>query len=146
MTDFVVRDATVLATEPGALLVRMDEDAEECGGCGTCAVKALCRGRDGAHFDMRVPVSGERNEKAGDRVRVAYRGANPAVASLVMFLPALVGVVFGGFLTKALLGGGDGIFLLGAFGGLALGFGATFLLARRTSLRPEARLAEAGER
>lgn len=145
MTDFTISEATVLAREADALVVRMDREEADCGGCGTCAVKALCRGRDGAHFDVRVPVSPDVRAGPGDRVRVAYRGANAAVASLVMFLPALLGVIFGGFAANALVGEGDGVFLLGAAAGFALGVGATFLLARLASLRPEARLVRPGE-
>lgn len=143
MADFVERGATVLASEPGELLVRVDQEEADCGGCACCAVRGLCRGRDAGHFDVRVAVPDGRADKPGDRVTVAYRGANPAVASLVMFLPSLIGVVFGGFVANAVFKPGDSIFLLGALAGLAIGVGLTFLLARMPSLRPEVRLAEA---
>lgn len=145
MTDFEIRDATVLEREPGGLLVRVDDNITECGGCGSCVVKSLCRGRDGAHFDVRVPVPEGRADKIGDRIRIAYRGANPAIASIVMFLPALVGVLSGGFIANAVFGEADYILLLGAFAGLLLGFGATYALARVSPLRPEVRLVDSGE-
>lgn len=148
MSDFTIREATVLSVAGDGMLVRVDdEDAADCGGCRSCAMKSLCRGRDDGHLDLLVPrTGGEGEHSAGDRVRVAYRGANPAVASLIMFLPALAGVMFGGFVANAAFGGGDGVFLAGALGGIAMGIGATFVLARSlSSLRPEIRLAGPGD-
>lgn len=148
MADFTVREATVLSVAGDGLLVRVDdEDAADHSGCRSCAMKSLCRGRDDGHLELFVSRSGGEGEYlAGDRVRVAYRGANPAVASLIMFLPALAGVMFGGFVANAAFGGGDGVFLAGALGGAALGVGATFVLSRSlSSLRPEIRLAAKGD-
>lgn len=149
MPDYVVKSATVLAVESAGLTVSAEsDDAAECDGCSSCAVKTLCRGRDAGRMELTVPVAAGRLDEyaPGEKVWVAYRGANPAVASLVMFLPGLLGVVFGGFVANALIAVGDGVFLAGALGGLGFGVAMTFLLARTVpALRAEAVLSEAPE-
>lgn len=142
MREEIVQEAVVLSVAPDRIMVRVDRKDEDCGGCRACALKSLCRGKEADHMDLPVPVDAETPELApGETVRIAYRAANRAVAALVMFLPALLGVFFGGFAANALAGEGDGIFLLGCFSGLALGVLFTFVAARSSgALKPEIRL------
>lgn len=139
MDDFTVRDGTVLSVQPDAILVRIDKE-EDCGGCRSCAVRALCQGRDGGHLDIPLsPVPGV-TAVPGERVRVEYRGANPAVAALIMFVPALIGLFAGGLIGNRYGEGSDGILLLGCLVGLVLGLVVSIVLSKARSLRPEARL------
>ena len=144
MSEYAIRDATVLAVDSCGALVTVDPETEaDCGGCSSCAMKSLCRGQDAGRLDVRIPVADGGQLRPGERIRVAYRGANPAVAALILFLPGLLGVVFGGFAANALAGGGDGVFLTGALTGLAVGTGITYAVSRSVaSLRPDAKLSE----
>lgn len=133
---------TVIRVESGRLLVRVDRDDADCGGCRSCAVKALCRGRDSGHMDLPVSFAGAAPAAVGDRVRVAYRSANAAVASLVMFLPSLAGLFFGGFAWQRLAGRTDRNFLLGCLAGFVLGLTVSFAASRKVvRLRLDVKLA-----
>ena len=129
--DAKIREGTVLAVEPGRLIVRVDrEDDEECGGCVRCPMRGLCRGRDSGHLDIPVPIASDKTRRVGDRVRVAYREVNPAIASAVLFLPSLTGLFLGGFLAHYFWSGGDGAFLAGCGAGLLAGMAATIAAGR----------------
>lgn len=139
MEEYIVREGTVLSVDPASVVVRIDKE-EECGGCRSCAVRSVCHGRESSHIDISVqPLDGVDNSP-GERVRIAYRGANPAVASIIMFVPSLVGLFLGGFAANRIWGESDGLFLAGCFGGLIVGLGLTLALSRIHSLRPVARL------
>lgn len=142
MSEEKIRRGTVIAVEPNRLVVRVErEEEEDCGGCRSCAMKSLCRGRTDGHLDLPVAIPEGMAKSRGDRVTVAYRETNAAVASLLMFLPALLGLFFGGFAANAVFGAGDGIFLAGALGGLAAGLAVTFVVGRvSTALGPVVRL------
>lgn len=139
MDDYTIREGTVLDVQPDKVMVRIDKE-EDCGGCRSCAVRALCQGRDTGHLDLPLrPVDGVAAVPGG-RVRVAYRGANPAVAAVIMFVPALIGLFLGGFIGNRFWSGSDGILLAGCLLGLGLGVAATYGISQLRSLRPEARL------
>lgn len=142
--EYEVQTGSVLRVEPGRLIVRVERDDSECGGCRSCAVKSLCRGRDDGHMDLPVLFgSGEPPAREGEAVRIAYRAANPAIASIIMFVPALAGLFFGGFVGQWVLGEGDGNFLIGCLVGLVAGLGVSYVLARGVAgLRPDVRLLE----
>lgn len=142
MREETIQDAVVLSVEPDRIMVRIDKEAEECDGCHTCALKSMCRGKRDEHLELPVPLeTGASRPGPGETVRIAYRAANAATAALAMFLPSLLGLFFGGFAASRLFGEGDGVFLLGCFGGLALGLAVSVVLARKsTALRPEIRL------
>lgn len=146
MGESVIRRATILADGPGGLLVRVErEGGEDCGGCRSCALKKLCQGRDGQHLDLVVSAAGGSGRAPGETVRVAYREPNAAVAAVVMFVPALAGLLLGGVLAHRFFPG-DAALLAGCGIGLAAGFAVTFILARLLpGLGPSARLADANE-
>ncbi len=135
-----VRDGIVIDAPTGGIVVRVDKNDEECGGCGSCAMKGLCHGRDAGHLDLFVPLSGLSDApapKKGARVRIAYRPANAALAALVMFVPPLCGLLAGG-LAGWRLAGGDAVLVLGCGAGLAVGTVASVVLARVCpSLKPK---------
>ncbi len=144
MDDYTIQDGTILTVEPGRAVVRIERE-DDCEGCHTCALKALCRGRESKHMDLPVdtgPDSGAAVAMSpGDQVKVAYRGANQAVAAVLLFLPGLLGLFFGGFLANRWWGGEDMTFLAGCLGGLAAGVLFTFIVARTSrSLRPDVRI------
>lgn len=140
MDEYEIRDGSVLSVDGSEAVVRVDRE-EECGGCSSCAVKALCRGRDVGHLDVPVPLSGGARPAVGDRVRIAYHGSNPAVAAAIMFLPPLVGLFLGGYLANHFRSGSDGYLLLGCLLGIVAGLAGTFLLSRLVrGMRPEAKL------
>lgn len=143
MEEYTVRGGAVLRAEGNRLVVGMDrmDGGEDCGGCGSCALKSLCRGRDVGRMELEVAVEpGTPIPAVGERVRVAYRGADPAAASLVMFAPALIGLFAGGFAAN-LVSEGDAVYLAGAGMGFLLGLAATFAAVRwLPSLRSEAHL------
>ncbi|MCC8166700.1 MAG: SoxR reducing system RseC family protein [Planctomycetes bacterium] len=145
MDDYTIQDGTVLTVEPGRAVVRVERGGDDCDGCHTCALKALCRGRESKTMDL--PVDTNRDGTAagpmapGDQVKVAYRGANQAVAAVILFLPGLIGLFFGGFAANRWWGGEDMTFLAGCLGGLAAGMLFTFIVARTSrSLRPDVRI------
>lgn len=142
MEDFTVREGTVVAIERDMAVVRIERE-EDCGGCRSCAMKALCRGRDTGHMDLVASLAGGAAPSPGTRVQVAYRETNPALAALVMFVPSLLGLFFGGFAANRLWHASDGIFLAGCLVGLLAGLAATFVLYRLSSaLKPAARLVD----
>lgn len=146
MTDYDVREGSVLSVDGSEALVRVDRE-EDCGGCGSCAVKALCRGRDAGHLDVSVAVPDAEPPAVGERVLIRYRGANPAIASIIMFLPPLANLFLGGYVASRFRSGSDGALLLGCLLGLAAGLVETFLLSRFVpGLRPEAALARRDSR
>ena len=139
MSDYYsVESGTVIRVDGGELVVRIDRSGEDCGGCRSCAMKALCRGRDDGHMDLPVASDGAEHS-VGDLVKVAYRVANPAVAAGIMFLPSLAGLFLGGFIGHGLQRG-DMYFLAGCFIGLAAGVGVSCLLGRLKPLKPKTRL------
>lgn len=143
MREETIQDAVVLSVEPERIMVRIDKSNEDCGGCRACALKILCRGKnDTNHLDLPVPVdAASPHPQPGQTVQVAYRAANAAVAAFIMFLPALLGLFFGGFIANRLAGEGDGIFVLGCLAGVVLGLAVTFVVSRAsTALRPDIRL------
>lgn len=138
--DYEVKTGTVASVEPGRLLVRIERD-EDCGGCRSCAVKALCGGRGTGHMELPVKFTGDAPAKTGDNVRIAYRAANAGVASIVMFLPALAGLLLGGMAGNRLAPGSDGTLLLGCLAGVVLGVAVSFLLSKTVaSLKPDVKL------
>lgn len=143
MDDFTTRPGTVVAVEPGKIVVRLEKEAEEgCEGCRSCAMKGLCRGREEGHMDLPVPVGDSSTFQPGAQVSLSYRMPNQAVAAVAMFLPALIGLLLGGLAAVRWTGGGDALLLLFCLGGLACGVGVTFLIARfGASMRPDVRLA-----
>lgn len=147
MDDAEIKKGIVAAIEPGGLVVRFDNE-EECGGCRSCAVKSLCRGRDSGQ--MELPLSLEREIASGyaigDRIAIRYRAANPAVTAVILFLPTLLGLSFGGFIANVLFQGGDGVFLAGTAVGIAIGLAVTLAAYHAfPSLKPEIRLANSVE-
>lgn len=145
MTGCNEREGVIVSVEPGKLLVRLDpEDAGESEGCKCCAMRGMCRGRTSRGMDVKVPVTEADPRRPGERVRLSYHAANPALAAAIMFVPALVGLLFGGFVANWLLGEGDFVFLAGAGGGLVLGVLLTLIASRSiASLGPEVALADA---
>lgn len=140
MQEETVQDAVVLSVDKNRVMVRMAKE-EDCGDCHSCALKNLCH-KESDHLDLPVRLGeGIAPPQPGETVRVGYRAANAAVAALIMFLPALVGLFFGGFVVNRYWGDGDGLFLIGCFAGLALGLAVTFAVSRlSTALRPDIRL------
>lgn len=139
--DYTVRKGTVLLAGSGGLVVRVERGADEaCGGCRACALRIVCKGGETNRMDISVPAPPGRVYTPGDEVRVAYRGANAAVAAAVMFLPPLAGLSAGGLLAN---GRGDAALLLGCLAGLAAGVGLSWLLSRHArALRPDVRVLE----
>ncbi len=140
MREETVQDAVVLSVDANRVMVRMAKE-EDCGGCHSCALSKLCH-KESDHLDLPVELGiGVQPPRPGETVRVAYRAANAAVAALIMFLPALVGLCFGGFAVNRIWGEGDGLFLAGCLAGLVLGLAVTFAVSRlSTALRPDVRL------
>lgn len=142
--DYVLTTGRVVSVRDGEVVVRVERNEEDCGGCRSCAVKGLCRGRDTGHMDLRVDSVGAPLPGVGDKVGVAYRSTNAALAALAMFLPALLGLLFGGLVGYRLADGGDAVFLVGCVVGFAAGLAVSWLLTRSvSSLRPHARLVDA---
>ncbi len=149
--EYALRDGTVIDVLPGRIVVRVDRNDEECGGCGSCPMKGLCHGRDAGHLDLSVAVpEGGSGPGAplptlpgkGDRVRIAYCPANAALAALAMFAPALCGLLAGGLAGWRLGNGSDAVLLLGCGFGLAAGVAVSWVLARVSpSLKPKTKLA-----
>lgn len=137
--DYTVREGTVLLADNDRLVVRVERETEEgCDGCRACAMKSLCKGRETGRMDLPVTAPPGKTYRPGDRVTLAYRQANAAVAALIMFAPALVGLLLGGWAAN---GRGDGVLLLGCLAGLAAGLGATWLVSRTARvLRPDVRV------
>ncbi|MCD8138991.1 MAG: SoxR reducing system RseC family protein [Planctomycetaceae bacterium] len=140
MQEETIQDAVVLSVDNDRVMVRMAKE-EDCGGCRSCALKNLCH-KESDHLDLPVRLEdGVPPPQPGETVRVGYRAANAAAAAFIMFLPALVGLFFGGFAVNRYWGEGDGLFLVGCFAGLGLGLVVTFAISRlSTALRPEIRL------
>lgn len=141
MSNCAVHAATVMEAGPEGILLRVERerDEEESGGCRSCAMRGLCRGRSDGTFTVAAPP--DSGLAAGDRVSVRYSEANPALASVIMFAPALIGLFAGGFAVGRLTDGGDGMFLAGCLAGLAVGLGVTFLVNRyAASLKPRVRI------
>lgn len=141
--EYTVESGTVIGVRPGEAMVRVEKSDADCGGCRSCAMKSLCRGREVGHFDLPVPISDADGDRVveGRRVRVAYRPTNAAVAGLVMFVPALVGLFLGGLAGQRLGSGSDAALLIGCFAGLAAGLGVSFAVSRlSSSLKPRVRL------
>lgn len=141
--SYEVQTGSVLRVEPGHLVVRVERDNSDCGGCRSCAVKALCRGRDDGHMDLPVAFSGNPPANRGDKVRIAFRATNAAWAAVAMFIPSLLGLFFGGFAGHYLAGESDRAFLAGCFIGLLAGVGISYVLSKSVpGLRPDVRLLE----
>ncbi len=140
---YTIETGAVIAVAPDHVVVRLEKREEDCGGCRSCAMKNLCGGRDAGHIDLRTPLAAEGDRpETGDAVRVAYRPANAALAAVVMFLPALAGLLLGG-LAGYRLGGGDddAVFVLGCLIGLAAGVGTSAALSRLSpALKPSVRI------
>lgn len=140
MEEQTIREGTVIGQAPGQIMVRIDKE-EDCEGCRSCAVKAMCRGREEKYMDVPVPVSGDQPPAKGSPVRISYRAANPALAALIMFLPALVGLSLGGFAAAHLWPGSDVLLLAGCLIGVLVGITVTYAATKTmTSLRPHVRL------
>ncbi len=147
MANCKSREGAILSVGPDWLLVRVDEEEfGEGDGCRSCAMRGMCHGRAARGTEVKVPVPDAAKWQPGERVRLRYRQANPALAAVVMFLPALLGLLLGGFAANGLFGAGDGIFLAGSAGGLVLGLLITVAVNRLfPSLGPKAELiGEAG--
>lgn len=139
-----LKSGTVMRIVGDRAIVRIERDGEDCGGCRSCAVKALCRGRDVNRMELPVRLDSTRSVHVGDTVMIVYHAGKQGVAALVMFLPSLVGLLLGGFAAQRLFGGeGDGLFLAGAAAGLGLGLAMTFALSRLLPLGPKAIFAPA---
>lgn len=131
---------SVIRIEPGRFIVRVERDDSECGGCHSCAVRGLCRGRDTGHMDLPIAFTGEPPARAGEKVTIAYRASNAAVASFVMFLPALLGLFLGGFIGYRMGESGDGPLIIGCLSGFFGGFAVSWLLAKSIpALQPDVR-------
>lgn len=132
------QNGSVLKIETNKFIVRVERDPADCDGCKTCAVKALCRGKDDGHMELPVPYNGTPPLEKGDAVQIAYRPTNAALAAIVMFLPSLLGLFFGGFIGHWMAGESDSTFLIGCFAGFFLGLALSFILARTIpALRPD---------
>lgn len=141
MDEYTMRDGSVLSVAGDRAVVRVERE-EDCSGCGTCPVKALCHGRDTGHLDVAVPLGPGEKVAPGEKVRIAYRAANPAIASLVMFAPPLAGLIAAGLAAHRLWNGSEARLVIGCLAGLAAGTALTFVLSRSLrALRSEARLA-----
>lgn len=139
--EFTVENGTVVDVVPGGVVVRVPKKDGDCGGCRSCAMKRLCGGRDVDHIDLSVATPAGGTPEKGAAVRVAYRPTNAALAALVMFLPALLGLFVGGVIGHRLGGGSDAGLLAGCFIGFAAGVGASFAAARLSpALKPLVRL------
>jgi Positive regulator of sigma E activity len=141
--EYTVESGTIVDVRPGEVVVRIEKSDADCGGCRSCAMKSLCRGREAGHLDLPVPVpaGGDAPAVEGQRVRIAYRPTNAAVAGLIMFVPSLVGLLLGGLGGYRLGGGSDAILLVGCFAGIAAGIGVSFAISRLSpSLKPSVRL------
>ncbi|MCL2000649.1 MAG: SoxR reducing system RseC family protein [Planctomycetes bacterium] len=148
MTNCNLREGAVISIGLDRLRVRLDPEAarDENGGCRSCAMRGWCRGRWSGSGEVTVTVTDMNAAKRclGERVRLHYVQANPALAAIILFVPALVGLALGAFAAAWLFGGEDKVFLIGAGCGFALGLLVTFAINRLSlSLRPIIKLAEA---
>lgn len=142
MQEETVQEGVVTSVGAEQITVRIEKKDEDCDGCCACKLKSLCRGRADEYMELSVPMQdGRERPVPGETVQVAYRATNAAVAAAIMFVPALVGLFFGGFIGNRFWGEGDGIFIVGCLAGLVVGLGLTFVVSRAsTILRPEIRL------
>lgn len=141
-SDYTVRKGQVLLADGTKVVVRVDKAGDEpCDSCHVCPMKALCKGMDVRHMDLPVPAPEGRTYAPGDSVTLAYRQANEAVAALVMFAPALIGLALGGWAGWKIGEGGNAALLIGCAAGFAAGVGASWTLARKADcLRPDVRI------
>lgn len=142
MSNCKHREGVITAVGPDRLTIRLDrKDEAAVSACGSCAMKSLCHSRAAEGAELILRTTDVEGRRPGDRVRLAYREANPALAAGILFLPALAGLMTGGFAAERFFGQGNGTFLCGAFGGFLLGLAITFGVNRLVpSLRPKAEL------
>ena len=130
MANGSLREGAILSTGPDRLLVRLEP--EEMSGdnrsCRSCLMRATCQDRKSEATEVTVLDPNAAKRRPGERVQLLYIQANSALASAILFLPSLAGLVFGGFIANRLLGEGNGIFLVGSGCGLGLGLFATFAI------------------
>lgn len=115
---------TVMELRGHRALIRLDhkKDSHQCRHCGCCAGDA--EGHPRLWLDNSLDLRPE------ERVRVWLETPNPAVASVVVFVPPLAGAILGGGAGKWIGGEGEIAMMLGGAAGIALGFGLVALLAR----------------
>ena len=137
--EYTIQKGTVLLADKDRLVVRVEREAEQgCDGCRACAMKSLCKGRDTGQMDLPAAAPAGKTYRPGDSVTLAYKQANAAVAALIMFAPALVGLALGGWMAS---GRSDAVLLLGCAAGLALGLGLSWIVSRTAgALKPDVRV------
>lgn len=126
--------ATVVSNADGKMVVRVARPRDDCDSCGSCPLGSLCRGDKDRSVEVTLEAHG-RTEQPGATVQVEWHGANQAHSALLLFVPALLGLCFGGSAAACVWGEGDGVFLAGTGAGLVLGVGLTWVFGRLRVLR-----------
>ena|GEM_PF-2159590 len=146
MASCSLRGGVIISIQTDRLRVRLepDESMGEGEGCRSCGMRGMCHSRNSEVVDVTIPDPDAAKRRPGERVRIRYVQVHPAAAAAIMFLPALAGLILGGFVANRLFGEGNGIFLAGSGCGLASGIFATFAINRLSpSLGPKCTLADA---
>ncbi len=140
MEGLVRGKGVVLSREDDKLVIRMPADGDEscvshCETCGLCE-KGKKRFID-VYADL-TPVTNTLQE--GAVVSVEYERRDPGMAAVLFFLPALLGLLIGGFAGAKLSDGNDNLLLLMIGGGFLLGALVSWLSRRRYTgmIRPKA--------
>ncbi|MCC8181257.1 MAG: SoxR reducing system RseC family protein [Planctomycetes bacterium] len=138
------RSGTVVSIRPGKALVRLDVDDDSCTSCHSCALNSLCTSKERGKVEVVVDtdsITGAAID-VGDAVRIEYRPFNRAVAAVILFVPALLGLLAGGWFAAVVWPEQDLLLLAGCAVGLIIGLAITFIVSRLAGgTRPRARLA-----
>ncbi len=127
--------ARVVAVD-GAQIWLVPEQTTSCGGCassGSCGSKGI--GTVESRLEMRrFPMANRAGLVVGERVVVGIAQDALVKASLTVYILPLV-IAFAAGLTAQSIYGSDFITMISMAAGLVLGFGGTWLGARRLSAR-----------
>ena len=125
-------EATVTGNAPGG---RIQVTVERGEACHACQAKGACQALGGQTRDIVLTVDNELDAAPGDRVRITMAETAVIKASLVLYLFPALGLVGGAAVGWALAGpmgwSNDPPAILGALGGLVLGFVASWLVGSR---------------
>jgi len=105
------------------------------GSCGSCASAALCGSKGIGSLSNRLEarrfaVKGVAGLQVGDTVEVAFAGQSLIKGAAIAYAIPLLSALVLASLVQAQLGS-DGWTLLGALGGMAVGFALMKIMARR---------------
>ena len=127
------QSGTVMAVEPGAVWVQTRRQST----CGSCSVRAGCghgvldrfqQDRDHAYILART----DRTATVGDEVVIGIPESAVIKMSALVYLLPLLGLLIGLWGTDGLAWGEPGQ-IIGALGGLFLGFIAVYVFSRRSA-------------